>query len=52
VNADRVEEAEPLLADEGLRIRNVVVGPADGALYVAVDAPDAPLLRITNQARN
>jgi glucose/arabinose dehydrogenase len=52
VNGDRVEEAEPLLADEGLRIRNVVVGPADGALYVAVDALDAPLLRITNQARN
>ncbi|TQQ81695.1 PQQ-dependent sugar dehydrogenase [Halonotius roseus] len=45
VDGDDVREEEPLLADRGSRIRDVVVGP-DGALYVAVDAGDAPILRL------
>ncbi|QSB13132.1 PQQ-dependent sugar dehydrogenase [Natronosporangium hydrolyticum] len=48
VAGDQVEEAEPLLADEGWRIRDVAVGPHDGAIYVAVDGSDAPLLRLVN----
>lgn len=46
VDDDQVEQADPLLADEGWRIRDVVVGPQDGALYVAVDGDGAPLVRI------
>jgi aldose sugar dehydrogenase len=38
-------EQERLLADRGQRIRDVRTGP-DGLLYVLVDAPRAPLLRI------
>ena len=45
VDGDEVSEQAPLLADREQRIRDVVVGP-DGALYVAVDAGDAPILRI------
>jgi len=45
VDGDEVNEQAPLLADREQRIRDVVVGP-DGALYVAVDAGDAPILRI------
>ncbi|MDS1272399.1 PQQ-dependent sugar dehydrogenase [Lipingzhangella sp. LS1_29] len=50
VDERRVEEADPLLDGEGMRIRNVAVGPSDGVLYVAVDDSDAPVLRITNAA--
>ena len=45
VDGDDVREAEPLLADRQQRIRDVTVG-RDGALYVAVDAGDAPILRL------
>ena len=45
VDGDDVREAEPLLADRRQRIRDVTVG-LDGALYVAVDAGDAPILRL------
>ena len=45
VDGDDVREAEPLLADRQQRIRDVVVG-RDGALYVAVDAGNAPILRL------
>jgi len=45
VDGDDVREADPLLADRQQRIRDVVVAP-DGALYVAVDAGDAPILRL------
>lgn len=40
-----VREREPLLADRGWRVRDVTVG--EGALYVAVDAEDAPIVRLT-----
>lgn len=36
---------ERLLAERGERIRAVVTGP-DGLLYLLVDAPDAPILRL------
>ncbi|TQQ82586.1 PQQ-dependent sugar dehydrogenase [Halonotius terrestris] len=45
VDGDEVSEEAPLLAEFNRRIRDVVVGP-DDALYVAVDAGDAPILRI------
>ena len=45
VDGNDVREAEPLLADRQQRIRDVVVG-RDGALYVAIDAGDAPILRL------
>ncbi|GAB3700543.1 PQQ-dependent sugar dehydrogenase [Nocardiopsis oceani] len=50
VDGDEVEEEEELLADEGWRIRNVVVGPHDGALYIALDEEDAPLVRLVDGA--
>lgn len=37
---------ERLLENRGWRIRDVRVNPEDGFLYVLVDAPDAPLIRI------
>ena len=46
VDGRAVREADPLLADRGWRVRDVVVGP-DGAVYVAVDADDAPVVRLT-----
>jgi len=47
VNGHEIEETEQLLADRGWRIRDVVVGPDDGALYVLIDDGDAPLVRLT-----
>ena len=47
---DGVEEAEPLLADQGWRIRDVAVGPHDGAVYVALDGADTPLVRLVDGA--
>ena len=44
-DGDEVREAEPLLADRQQRIRDVTVG-RDGALYVAIDAGDAPIVRL------
>ena len=45
VDGDEVREAEPLLADRQQRIRDVTVG-RDGALYVAIDVGDAPIVRL------
>ncbi len=39
-------ERDPLLADEGWRIRDVAVGPHDGAVYLAIDDTDVPLIRL------
>lgn len=44
-------QAECLLADRNFRIRDVRVNPADGFLYVLVDARDAPLIRIRPASR-
>jgi glucose/arabinose dehydrogenase len=46
VDGRNVTEAEPLLADSGWRIRDVVPAPESGHLYVAVDDTDAPILRL------
>lgn len=46
VTDDRLEELDPLLADEGWRVRDVVVGGHDGALYVAVEGRDISIVRI------
>jgi len=46
VDGTDVSEEESLLADEGWRIRDVVVAPDTGYLYVAVDAGNAPIVRI------
>jgi len=45
VDGDEVREGEPLLADRKQRIRDITVG-RDGALYVAIDAGNAPILRL------
>jgi aldose sugar dehydrogenase len=50
VDGRSIDEAEPLLADEGWRIRDVEVSPHDGAIYVAVDGSNAPLVRLVNAA--
>lgn len=39
-------EVARLLDGEGLRIRDVAVGPEDGFIYVLADGPGAPLLRL------
>jgi len=41
-----VTEREPLLADRDWRVRAIAVAPTTGHLYVAVDAADAPVVRI------
>ncbi len=41
-----VEEVDPLLEDEGWRIRDVAVAPDTGYLYVAIDEDDAPIVRL------
>jgi quinoprotein glucose dehydrogenase len=46
VEGREVTEGAPLLADRERRLRDVTVGPVSGALYVAVDADDAPIYRI------
>ncbi|MFC4988178.1 PQQ-dependent sugar dehydrogenase [Saliphagus infecundisoli] len=40
-----VREREPLLVDRGWRVRDVVVGDSS-VVYVAVDAEDAPIVRL------
>ena len=42
-----VEERARLLNGEGLRIRDVAIGPDDGFIYVLADGEDAPMLRLT-----
>ncbi len=46
VEGREVEEIEPLLVDEESRIRDVVSTPDSDALFVAVDADSAPILRV------
>ncbi|MFC6906370.1 PQQ-dependent sugar dehydrogenase [Halalkalicoccus tibetensis] len=46
VDGREVEELDPLLADEGWRVRDVAVAPGTGHLYVAVDGGDAPIVRL------
>ncbi|PSQ58872.1 glucose dehydrogenase [Halobacteriales archaeon SW_7_71_33] len=46
VDGRDVEERAPLLADRDWRVRAVAVGPESGHLYVAVDAEDAPVVRL------
>ncbi|MDG5758725.1 PQQ-dependent sugar dehydrogenase [Natronococcus sp. A-GB1] len=47
VDGTDVEEVDPLLEGQGWRIRDVVTHPETGALYVAVDDADAPVVRLT-----
>ncbi|WP_430540855.1 PQQ-dependent sugar dehydrogenase [Natrialbaceae archaeon AArc-T1-2] len=46
VDGTDVDEREPLLDGRGWRIRDVGVAPDTGHLYVAVDAGDAPIVRL------
>ena len=46
VDGTDVEETGELLADRGWRIRDVAVAPDTGHVYVAVDAEDAPVIRL------
>ena len=46
VDGRDVAEVDPLLDGRGWRIRDVVVGPDSGHLYVAVDDADAPVVRL------
>jgi aldose sugar dehydrogenase len=48
VDGREVDEPEALLEDEGWRIRDVAVGPQDGAVYLAIDDEDAPLVRLVD----
>jgi len=41
-----VQEATPLLADRGWRIRDVAVEPDTGYVLAAIDSPDAPIVRL------
>ena len=43
---DGLEELDPLLANEGWRIRDVTVGHHDGALYAAVEGRSVSIVRI------
>ena len=44
---DGLTEASRLLDGEGHRIRDVVIGPDDGYIYVLADGEDVPLMRLT-----
>ncbi|MCH7659536.1 MAG: PQQ-dependent sugar dehydrogenase [Euryarchaeota archaeon] len=46
VDGREVEEIDPLLSDQGWRVRDVKVAPDTGHLYVVVDEGDAPLVRL------
>ncbi|WP_253736526.1 PQQ-dependent sugar dehydrogenase [Halohasta salina] len=46
VDGTDVTEREPLLADRGWRLRAVATAPDTGHLYAAVDAPEAPVVRL------
>ena len=43
---DGLEELDPLLEDEGWRVRDVTVGHHDGALYAAVEGRSVSIVRI------
>ncbi|MGY6633662.1 MAG: PQQ-dependent sugar dehydrogenase [Alkalilacustris sp.] len=46
VDGQDVSEPVRLLDGQGWRIRDVMVGPEDGFIYVLADGEDAPLLRL------
>lgn len=46
VDGRSIEQQGRLLADRGWRIRAVAVAPDTGRLYLAVDGPDAPVVRL------
>ncbi len=46
VTDNGLEELDPLLADEGWRVRDVTVGQHDGAIYVAVEGGSTSIARI------
>ena len=46
VDGRSIEQQGRLLADRGWRIRAVAVAPDTGRIYLAVDAPDAPVVRL------
>ncbi len=52
VTNDGLAEQEPLLQEEGWRVRDVTVGPHDGALYAAVEGSNVTLVRIVPSASN
>lgn len=43
---DGLEELDPLLAEEGWRVRDVTVGHHDGAIYAAVEGRSVSIVRI------
>ncbi len=47
VNGRELLKAERLLENRDWRIRDVRVNPADGLIYILVDDPDAPFVRIS-----
>jgi len=46
VDGRTITERSRLLADNGWRVREVAVAPDTGHLYLAVDAPSAPVVRL------
>jgi glucose/arabinose dehydrogenase len=46
ITGDGLEELDPLLAEEGWRIRDVTVGYHDGAIYAAVEGRSVSIVRI------
>jgi len=46
VDGREVAEVGPVLAERGWRIRDVAVAPDTGHLFVAVDAGNAPVVRL------
>ena len=50
VTDDGLVEQDPLLQEEGWRVRDVTVGPHDGALYAAVEGSNVSLVRIVPAA--
>ena len=52
LNDDGLEELEPLLEQEGWRVRDVTVGQHDGAIYAAVEGRDTSLARIVPKPIN
>ncbi len=47
VTGDGLEELDPLLEDEGWRVRDVTAGHHDGAIYAAVEGQNVSIIRIT-----
>ncbi len=46
VTGNGLKELDPLLADEGWRVRDVTTGHHDGAIYAAVEGQNASIVRI------